>query len=97
MLSQATDTGRLDGKVDGAKLVRLCAVHGVVEPVLTEADIINKHCAVIDRIARAVMELNGIATGATLTASGTFRPESGPPVPVPAGEGSGEGASGAAA
>ncbi len=97
VMALATDTGRLDGKVDGAKLVHLCVLYGVVEPSLTEEIIQQKQWAVIDRIARAVMELNGMTAGATLTASGTFRPDAGPAVPVPAGEGPGEGAGGAAA
>lgn len=90
VMALATDTGRIDGKVDGAKFVHLLVVYGVAEPRLTEADIKDRSFPVIDRIAKAVLRINGMTQEAPLTASMTFRPESGPDVPVPAGEGSGE-------
>ena len=89
VMALATDTGRVDGKVDGAKFVHLLVVYGVADPPLTEADIKDRSFPVIDRIARAVLRLNGMTQEAPLTASMTFRPESGPAVPVPAGEGPG--------
>ncbi len=88
-ISLATDNGRLDGNVDQRKLVHLLVVHGVVEPALTEADIKDKSFAVIDRIALAVTRINGMTKEAALSASMTFRPQSGSPVPVPLGEGPG--------
>lgn len=89
VLSLASDTGRVDGKLDPAKFVRLVVLYGVEEPQLTEALIKDKAPAIIDRIANAVIKLNGIAKEAPLTASMTFRPESGSILPVSSGEGAG--------
>jgi hypothetical protein len=90
MMAKVTDNKRVDGQVDGAKMVRYLCLYGVSEPKLTEEIISTKSWTVIDRIAQAVMRLNGMDQGAALTTSATFRPESGTAVPVPAGEGSGE-------
>lgn len=81
-LSAASDTGRVDGKLDPAKFIRLVVLHGVVEPPLTEELIKEKSPAIIERIAAAVMKLNGMTKEAPLTASMTFRPESGSVLPV---------------
>jgi hypothetical protein len=71
-------------------MVRYLCLYGVSEPKLTEEIISTKSWTVIDRIAQAVMRLNGMDQGAALTTSATFRQESGTAVPVPVGEGSGE-------
>ena len=89
MIALASDNGRPDGKIDSAKLIHLLVIYGVKEPPLTEQDIKDRHPAVIDRIANAVMQLNGMTQEAGLTASVTFRPQPGPVVSVPTGEGPG--------
>jgi hypothetical protein len=90
IMSMASDSGRVDGKIDPAKFVHLLVIYGVQEPPLTEASIKDKAPAIIDRIATEVMRLNGMTKEAALSASMTFRQESGPAVPVPAGEGPGQ-------
>lgn len=90
VLSKATDTGRIDGKIDPVKMVHLLVIYGVAEPQFTEAMIKERSPVVIDRIATAVMKLNGLTKEAALSASMTFRPESGSHIPVPASQGSGE-------
>jgi hypothetical protein len=97
VMALATDSGRVDGKLDAVKLVHLSVIYGVAEPKLTEETISGKAWPVIDRIAQAVMALNGLTQGVTLSASSTFRPAPGPAVPVPPGEGPGEGAGGTTA
>lgn len=89
VMALASDTGRVDGKLDPAKLVHLLVLYGVVEPPLTEAIIKEKSPTVIDRIATEVMRINGMTKEAALSASMTFRPDAGPAVPVPPGEGPG--------
>ena len=96
VLSLASDNGRVDGKLDPAKFVRLLVVYGVEEPQLTEALIKDKSPAIIDRIAAAVMKLNGMTKEAPLTASMTFRPESGSVLPVSGSEGVGQNGDGVA-
>jgi len=96
VLSLASDTGRVDGKIDPAKFVRLLVVYGVQEPQLTEALIKDKAPAIIDRIAAEVMKLNGMTKEAPLTASMTFRPDAGPVLPVPGSEGTGQNGDGVA-
>lgn len=82
-----------DNKVDAKKLYRLMVVHGVVEPQFTY-DIVSKlPFAAVERIARKVMELNGMqpekgASPATV-ADVTFRQAAGDAVPVPTGDGPG--------
>lgn len=85
--AQARDPNSPDGKMDPQKLVRLLVRHGVEEPQLTEDLILQKDPAVIDRIALRVMALNGMTKEAALSASMSFRPESGSDIPVSAGQG----------
>ncbi len=91
VMAQASPTGKVDeNRADPIKLIHLCVVHGVVEPKgLTLEMIRTKSWIVIDRIATAVMELNGLVKGATLSASMTFRPDAGSDVSVSAGPGPG--------
>ena len=72
MFASCTDNGRVDGKVDGLKLMRALCIYGVSEPTLTEEILAQRSFAVIDRIGQAVMELNGMDKGAPLTAARTF-------------------------
>jgi len=87
---ELTAQSTVNGQTDGQKIVRLLVVYGVAEPVMTEALLQDKAFAVVDRIAKRIMALNGMGTEqeAGLTASRTFRPESGPGVPVSARKGS---------
>jgi uncharacterized protein YrrD len=66
--------------IDAKKLIRLLVVHGVVEPKLTLEIVSGKSFAVVEAIAKKVMELNGMqsekgASPATV-ADVTFRQES---------------------
>lgn len=76
--------------MDNQRLMRLLVVYGMAEPVLTEAEVMEKSPVVIDRIATEVMRLNAMNREVALSASMTFRQDAGPDVPVPAGEGSGQ-------
>lgn len=87
MMGKVTDNGRVDGKVDPVRIVRELVLYGVAEPPLTAEFLADKSYEVIDRIATAVMALNGMDKAAGLTASATFRPQPRPPVSVPPGEG----------
>ncbi len=89
VVSKITDTGRADGKVDPQKFIRALVVYGVTEPKLTEELLATKAYAAIDRIANAILILNGMKKEAALSAHATFRPESGSPVAIQDGQGIG--------
>ena len=69
-----------DGVIDAKKLIRLLVVHGISEPKLTLEIIASKSFAVVERIAKEVMRLNGMSSekgpSAATVADVTFRPES---------------------
>jgi hypothetical protein len=71
-------TGK-DGKVDGQKLLRGLVVHGVREPKLTHDWIAGRSFAVVERVAKEIMRLNGMESdkgaSAATVADVTFRPE----------------------
>lgn len=68
-----------DGTMDGKKLVRLLVVHGVTEPKLTLELVSARSFAVVERIATAIMQLNGMlkdkGASADTVADVTFRQE----------------------
>jgi len=68
IIKQAT----VDGTLDGQKIAMLLIVRGVVEPILTEAILQERAFAVVDRLSRKMMDLNGRGKEAALTASRTF-------------------------
>jgi hypothetical protein len=69
---ELTKKSTVNGQTDGATIVRLLVVYGVVEPVLTDDILKEKAYAVVDRIAKKIMELNGLTQEAPLTAARTF-------------------------
>jgi len=81
-----------DGQADSQKIVRLLVLYGVSDPPLTEDILKEKAYAVVDRIANKIMQLNGLNQEAALTVDRTFRPDTGPAVPVPVGQGPGKNA-----
>jgi len=96
MMAHVTDNGRPDGKPDPVKMIRALVLHGVHEPKLSEAFLENCAFEVVDRIAQAVLDINGMVKTAGLTSDLTFRAEPPAPVPVQAGEGFGQNGHGAA-
>lgn len=70
MLEECT----VNGAVDGQKLLHKLCIYGVCDPVLTEAMLADKSFMVIDKIATAVMEMNGMGKKgeAALSAARTF-------------------------
>lgn len=85
---ELTKLSTVDGQTDGQKIVRLLVLYGVSEPPLTDEILQEKAYAVVDRIAKRVMELNGMHKEAGLTVDRTFRPDAGSAVPVSASQGS---------
>jgi hypothetical protein len=78
ILAQCTEK---DGAApDGKQLIRLLVVHGVVEPRFTMEQVSKMAFVVVERIAKEVMELNGMVkkegASAATVADVTFRPES---------------------
>jgi hypothetical protein len=69
---ELTKLSTTDGQTDGQKIVRLLVLYGVSDPPLTDEILKEKAYAVVDRIARRVMELNGMQKEAPLTAARTF-------------------------
>lgn len=49
-----------DGKIDGKKLIRLLVIHGMVEPKINEETIGKISFSIVERIAEAIMKLNGM-------------------------------------
>jgi len=84
---ELTKLSTTDGQTDGQKIVRLLVLYGVSDPPLTDEILKEKAYAVVDRIAKRVMELNGMQKEAALTVDRTFRPDAGAAVPVSAGQG----------
>ncbi len=63
----------INGKTDGQLLIRLIVKAGVSEPLLTDEVLRERSFAVIDRISRRIMELNGVTKKEdALTAERTF-------------------------
>jgi hypothetical protein len=78
ILAQCTEK---DGAIpDGKQLIRLLVVHGVVEPRFTMEQVSKMAFIVVERIAKEVMELNGMVkkegASAATVADVTFRQES---------------------
>jgi len=75
---------KINGQIDTTKMVRMMVLAGMVDPVLTEDILKEKAFSVVDRIAKKVMELNGLDTGqeASLIADRTFRSDTGPHLSV---------------
>lgn len=90
-VAMVTDNGRPDGTPDAKKFTHCCVLFGVVEPVLTEEILASKSYSVVDRIATEILKLNGMNKEAGLTASATFRPDTGTPLSVSVGQGSQDG------
>ena len=63
---------KADGTVDAQKLVRQLCLFGVSEPALTDEVLEARSFSVVDRIAKAVLELNGMGKDGGLTATRTF-------------------------
>ena len=82
---ELTKLSTIDGQSDGQKIIRLLVLYGVSEPPLTDEILKEKAYAVVDRIARRIMELNGLNKEASLTVDRTFRPDAGAAVPVSVG------------
>ena len=83
---ELTKLSTTDGQTDGQKIVRLLVLYGVSDPPLTDEILKEKAYAVVDRIAKRVMELNGMNKEASLTVDRTFRPDAGAAVPISAGQ-----------
>jgi hypothetical protein len=90
MMMHVTDNGRADGKPDPIKMIRALVLHGVHEPRLSEEFLLEQAYEVVDRIAQAVLEINGMIKTAQLTSDLTFREQPVPAVPVQVGEGFGQ-------
>lgn len=76
-----SESMQADGKtMDAPKLIRNLVLYGVSEPMLTLEIISKKNYAVIERIAEAIMVLNGMkkqdGASANTIADVTFRSES---------------------
>lgn len=74
ILAQARGT---DGTIDHGKLGLLLIVHGVAEPTITEADadmLRSKNGAVVERLVKAIGDLNSIGEGASGKTEAAFLP-----------------------
>lgn len=92
--------GSVDGKMTGAtdpgKMLRALVLYGVSQPQLTQEFLEGSSFEVIDRIAQAVLDINGMAKTAPLSADLSFRPTPGTVTAVQAGEGFGQNGRGGA-